>query len=165
MKRRIKLSAAALLYGLALFIALWLQDLVPHPWALGLLVCLILVLGAFAVISTVLKFDDITTCVQWFPAGPVDAAPAFGAAEPRLRKLRKMLAELDVDAAAGAELHETLNVLVHERLRARGISQDHDPEEWAQALGQELERYLHGPPPERLTLDTLSQVITRIEEL
>ncbi|WP_150461748.1 hypothetical protein [Nesterenkonia ebinurensis] len=163
MKRVVTVGTAALVCGVVLFIALSAGDLLPHPWQLGLAVCLVLVLAAFTVTATVLNFDELTTQVHWFSPDPVEPDPVFGAADPRLRRIRRMLHGTD-DAYFRAELHRSLTLLATERAAAHGVDTE-DPEALRAALGPQLADYLAAGPPHRATARTLSDVIQRIENL
>ncbi|WP_229503280.1 hypothetical protein [Nesterenkonia sedimenti] len=170
MKSIIGRAVLGLLGGIGLFIFLWSQGLVANPWQLGLLISILAALAMIAIIGQLVRFEDFSTHIGWFSAAPATPSPVFGATDPRLRRLRHTVHDA-VDPPKGstrpssAELHDLLNTLAVEKLEARGVDLQRNPQAFHQYLGPEVAGYLTSRPEPRVSAKTLNAVINRIEEL
>jgi len=90
--------------------------------------------------------------------------------DPRITRLAEQVDRAVAgDVVAQIDLHEMVRALAEERLRRRrGITLDTSEESIARAraaLGPQLAAYLTNPPTTRLTVATVDEFVTTLEEL
>lgn len=152
--------ALAFVLWLGIAVAAWILGNRPQPGLLALYVGV----GA-AVVWLFLDVSADSEPPSW-PMARDDPVRVPGE-DPRLDRLRRLVAHHLDGREVGDALHRRLGELADQRLVARhGITREADPERAAALMGPELTSGLPSRPPyPRLTTARIEQLLQRIEEL
>ncbi|GAA4426844.1 hypothetical protein GCM10023169_26090 [Georgenia halophila] len=167
LRRWRRLTIAAVVTMAVLGTTLWQGGLLPAPWPVGVAVTVVAGLALVLAVWTLVQNLDLLTPASWFGPQDLEVPPSRPGLDARLARLRRHLRDTVERDDRPDAMQELLRELAADRLAARGVDLDADPQAAEALMHPSLTRYLaHSPQDTRpRNRRELADVVGRIEEL